>query len=423
MPNRKRAPRMKAIEKLRLPEIGIHRLDNGIPLYEINMGTQEVLKLEVGFLAGRPYEHKRLNARATASQLKEGALGFTSAEIAELMDFYGCTLSFPFHLDTSSLVLYSLTKHFAKAMPPVEAILEAPSFPQTELDLYIQRGQRDLEVELSKNDVVAYREVTERIFGADHPYGYNSTAETYAQLRREDLVAHFERLYNRNNCVAFVCGKVRPETLSLINDCLCRAIRPGQAPSLALPPTPEQPGKLKIERPGTLQTAIRIGRRLFNRHHPDYPGMYVLNTILGGYFSSRLMSNIREEKGYTYNIYSSLDAMHHDGCFYIGTEVGNDFVEDTLKQIYHEMELLQQELVDEEELTMVRNYLMGNFLTMLDGPFNVSEVVRTQAMEGLPMDYFERLVEQVQAIDAPEIQRLAQRYLSRADYWEVMVGV
>lgn len=423
MPNRKRAPRIKDIGKLRLPPVGVHQLDNGIPLYEINMGTQEVLKLEIAFLAGRPYEHKRLAGRATASQLKEGTRQFTSSQIAEQIDFFGSTLSFPFHLDTSNLIYYSLSKHFGKAMPIIEDVLAAPSFPEKELQLFIQRNQRELEVELTKNDVVAYRQVTESFFGAQHPYGYNSMPETYADLRRDDLQAHFERLYNSSNCAVFISGKTTPDVLAMLNESLCRAIRPGQAPQPVFPPTPEQAGHLKIPLPNTVQTAIRIGRRLFSRHHPDYYGMYVLNTILGGYFSSRLMANIREEKGYTYNIYSMLDAMHHDGCFYIGTEVGNEFVEDTLKQIYLEIHKLQEELVEEEELSMVRNYLMGNFLTMLDGPFSVSEVVRTQVVEGLPLDYYEGLVDKVRAITAEEIQHLAQKYLRQEDLWEVIVGV
>ena len=135
------------------------------------------------------------------------------------------------------------------------------------------------------------------------------------------------------------------------------------------------------------------------------------------------MGNIREEKGYTYNIYSMLDAMLLDGYLYVGTEVGNEFVADTLRQIYVEMARLQEEPVEEEELAMVRNYLMGNFLTMLDGPFNVSEVIRTQAVEGLPLSYFESMAEAVRNITAGELQRLAQRYLRREDMWEVVVGV
>ena len=151
-------------------------------------------------------------------------------------------------------------------------------------------------------------------------------------------------------------------------------------------------------------------------------GFFVLNTILGGYFGSRLMANIREDKGYTYNIYSSMDAMRSDGAFYIGTEVGNEFVGDTMEQIRLELQSLIDEPVSEEELTMVRNYLMGNFLSMLDGPFNVGEVVRTLVGDDLPFSFFSELVERVNTIQADTLQELAARYLRPDDQWEVIVG-
>ncbi|MCO6490936.1 MAG: insulinase family protein [Phaeodactylibacter sp.] len=423
MPNRTSPPRARDVRNLRLPEVPQHTLDNGMPLYEVNMGTQEVIKLEVVYLAGRPFEKKQLAARATSSMLREGTRSFSAAQIAEQLDFYGCSLSMPFQLDTSNVILYSLNKHFGRLMPILEEILSAPAFPEAELNAFIKRNQQRLEVDLAKNDIVAYREITELIFGRNHPYGYNSFPETYAALQRDDLLEHFTRLFNSNNCMAFISGKSSPEIVGMVNECLSRAIPPGEAARATLSATQEAPCAKKIQRPETVQAAIRIGRRLFNRHHEDYPGMYVLNTILGGYFGSRLMGNIREEKGYTYNIYSMLDNMHYDGYFYVGTEVGNEFVEDTLRQIYIEMERLRQEPAGADELAMVRNYLMGNFLTMLDGPFNVSEIVRTQAVEGLPMSFFETMAETVRNITADELQRLARRYLRREDMWEVVVGV
>lgn len=134
------------------------------------------------------------------------------------------------------------------------------------------------------------------------------------------------------------------------------------------------------------------------------------------------MTNIREEKGYTYNIYSSLDPMRYDGAFFIGTETGTEFVKDTITQIYNEIEILQQELVDEEEMEMVRNYLLGGFLNMLDGPFNVADIIKTVVVEDLPEDYFQRVVHTVKTITPEELQQLAQRYLRPEDLWEVSVG-
>lgn len=421
-PDRRQAPPIRAIERLQLPPILTYRLSNGMPVYEIRLGTQEVVKLEVIFHAGRPYEVKKLVARATAAQVKEGSRQHHSVEIDEHFDFYGSSLSVPSNLDTANLVLYSLTKHFGQVLPMVAEILADPVFPEEELLQFRQRNQRRLLVDLSKPDVVAYRQITECIFGESHPYGYNSRPADYDQLTRADLSDHHRRLFNAGNGFILISGKTDDALLSLLDQHLGQAIPPGPAAVASPVVTTRPPGQIHLPFPDRVQAAIRIGRRLFNRQHADYPGLYVLNTILGGYFGSRLMANIREEKGYTYNIYSLLDNMRFDGGLYIGTEVGNEFVEDTLRQIYREMEELQETLVEEEELEMVRNYLLGNFLTMLDGPFNVSEVVKTLLTDGVPPAHFDELVATVQTIDAPALRSLAQQYLNRQDMWEVVVG-
>lgn len=422
MPDRTKAPKIQDINSLRLPVVDRHELDNGVLVYVVDLGTQDVVKLEVIFEAGRPYERKRLAARATTRQIREGSKHYSAADVAESLDFYGCTLSTPFLLDHAAFSLYSLSKHFAQGVQLLADLLQHPTFSEKELQSFKQRNQSRLAVDLSKNDVVAYRQVTERIFGESHPYGYNSQLSTYDALKREDLIEHHQRLFNRQNCTIFLSGRITKTILKQLNAAFSSALPDGQA-ARAKPesPLPWQQ-QAHIKRPGTVQSAIRVGRPLFNRQHPDYQGFYVLNAILGGYFGSRLMANIREDKGYTYNVYSSIDVMQYGGQFMIGTEVGHEFVEDSLSQIYLEMDRLQQEPVGEAELHMVRNYLLGNFLTLLDGPFNVAEVVRTQVLDDLPMDYLEQLAQTVRHISPETIQQLAQRYLNKAQMVEVIVG-
>ncbi|WP_425422559.1 M16 family metallopeptidase [Phaeodactylibacter xiamenensis] len=405
-----------------MPKPEIFHLDNGIPVYVTNMGTQDVIRMELVFFAGRTYEDKQLVARATSSLLREGTRHYTAAQIAEATDFYGATLSLPFNLDTSSIVLYSLNKHFADTLPILQDMLREPLFAAEDLEAYIRRNQRRLAVDLAKNDTLAYRLITEQIFGSSHPYGYNSTSEAYLALSPADLKKHHQRLYNASNCLLFISGRVTDEVKQLLNKALSDALSPGEKPAPRVPVPDGQPQSTFERRPDTLQSAVRLGRRGLNRHHGDFYGLYVLNTLLGGYFGSRLMANIREEKGYTYNIYSMLETMRYDGSLLIGTEVSPEYVEPTLREIEREMKILQETLVDEEELKMVRNFLLGNFLTMLDGPFNVSEVIRTLVLDGLPLSTFDELVSTVQNIDAPALQGLAQKYLNKADLWQVIVG-
>jgi len=423
MLNRTQSPEIQQVSNLKLPMPQTFTMGNGIPVYVTNMGTQDVVKIEVVFRAGRPYEGKKLAARATAALLKEGTKNYSSAQIAEEVDFYGSTLSIPVNLDTSNVILFSLTKHLDKSLPLLCEVLSSPIFPENELAAYVDRSKRRLQVDLTRNDVVAYRKITEFIFGENNPYGYNSNKDIYESISQDDLLAHFNRNYVAENCTVFVSGRITDKHLQLITQQLGKVIRRGKKSKVTLPENEVLPQKIFIPMTeDSVQTAIRVGRRLFNRTHPDFKGMYVLNTVLGGYFGSRLMANIREEKGYTYNVFSTMDSMLFDGCFYVGTEVGNEFVEATKKEIYLEFEKLQNERIAEEELTMVRNYLLGNLLTSLDGPFAVSDVVKTLVMDGLQLADFQNLVDFIKNISADELQRLAQKYLKKEDMWEVIVG-
>lgn len=414
-------PAVQEIENLTVPPPELWHLSNGVPVYETNMGTQEIVKLEVVFHAGRPFERKKLAARSTTPLLKEGTRNFSSAQIAEVLDYYGGTLSTPASLDTSNVLLYSLSKHFEKLLPLFAEVISVPAFPQAELDAFVLRNQQRLQVDLTKNDVVAFRHFTEALFPRDHPYGYNSFSETYAALTRQDLVDHFEENFTTGNCVIFLSGKIDQEVRHLLEAHLGKVILPGKRREVHLPEANTEPVRVRVPHPDMVQTAIRIGCPMFGRDHPDHNGMYVLSTILGGYFGSRLMANIREEKGYTYNIYSSHDAMRFGGYFCVACEVGNEFVEDTLRQTYYEMDKLTTKLVPADEMEMVRNYLLGSMLTNLDGPFSVAEVVKTFVVEDMPVSAFEEMVKVVKNITPKELRALAQKYLLKEQMWEVIV--
>lgn len=422
MLNRTIPPTIKAIKKLHLPMPDKMTLSNGIPVHIVNMGTQDVIKLQLVFRAGRPFEKKQLIGKTTSRLLKEGTKGLNSAAIAEKIDFYGATLSTPTNFDNSNLVFYTLTKHFRELLPLVADLLIEPIFPQEELDTYIENSKRRLQVDMTKNDVAAYRKVTECIFGSTHPYGYNSVLEGYDAIERRDLVKHFKKNYNANNCQLFISGRIDDKILKLLDQYLGQLPNGTRTRKAKMILTEDKPKKLHFDIPNSMQTAIRIGKRIMGRNHPDYAGFMVLNTILGGYFGSRLMMNIREEKGYTYNIYSTQDTMAYDACFYVATEVGNELVKPAKKEIFKELKLLRNDLVEEDELEMVRNYLLGNMLNMVDGPFHVSDVIKTMVLANMPLTTFDKLVDTINTITAKELRDLAQKYLTIDDMWDVTAG-
>jgi zinc protease len=420
--NRKIPPPIREISKLNLPRPEQITLDNGIPLYITNLGVQEIVKLELVFRAGRPFERKQLVSRATAALMKEGTASMASGELAERIDFYGGSLSIPYNLDTGSLILYCLTKHFEHLLPILTEIIVAPAFPIKELETFVETSLQAQQIELTKADIVAYRKITEYIFGSTHAYGYNSEDETYHALTQADLMAHHEAFYHAGNCEIFISGKISAKETSLVNQYFGTMHKGQVVEARNLDIITPLTKTIILPHEDKSQTAIKIGCRLFTRHHEDYFGMFILNTILGGYFGSRLMMNIRENKGYTYNIYSSIEPMLYDGYFYIATEADKKFSKKVVEEIHKECAKLRNEPIEAEELTMVRNYLLGNILTMLDGPLNVSELVRTYISEGVNLNRFDELVQKIKTITPDEIQHLAQKYLKTEEMWQVKVG-
>jgi predicted Zn-dependent peptidase len=180
--------------------------------------------------------------------------------------------------------------------------------------------------------------------------------------------------------------------------------------------------KTLVEKSDAIQSAIRVGRILFNKTHPDYFKFQVLNTILGGYFGSRLMANIREDKGYTYGIGSGLNSLLHSGYFFISTEVGADVTTKALDEIHKELKLLREDLVSESELETVRNYILGQFLRSVDGPFALAEKFKAVYEFGLDYSYYDKYFHAVKTVTPAEIRDLANKYFQEKDLIECVAG-
>jgi len=415
-------PKIRAVKQIKLPVVESDQLSNGMPLHFILMGTQEVVKIEFVFWAGRSYENTQLVARTTAALLKEGTPKLSSSIIAEKLDFYGAGISTPTQTDTASFSIYCLSRQVVHVLPLFIELLNDPAFREKDLQAYVIRQQQRLKEELSKNEVLAYRYITECFYGKNHPYGYNSLPESYGQIDVKSLHHHHQRCYNANNGFVMVSGQVNASTKAFICNQIEQIPKGKAQQAIKLKIDTTAPKDFFLHGQGRMQSTVRIGRRLFSRQHPDANGMYMLATILGGYFGSRLMTNIREEKGYTYQISAAYDSLRFDGAFQIDTEVSPDLVQSCLKEIHLELDRIQNDLVPKKELKMVQNYLMGSFLSMIDGPFNWAETLRTLWVEQLDVTAFQALINSVQDINSSEIRDLAQTYLKKEDLWTVVVG-
>lgn len=426
MINRKIAPEIKDATAfdIKLRPYEKVTLDNGIPVYIIKSDEQDTLQLELVFPGGSWYETENLVASATNFLMKNGSSKHSAHEINESIDYFGAYLNRGSHHEYSTYTLHCLTKHFADMVPVLQEVILDPAFPEEELAIFRQNMKQRLAVNLQKCDFVANRHIDKYLFGEFHPYGRVSSMDAYDALQTSTMQAFYKQHYTYNNCKIFVAGNLPANLIELLNQSFGKDKWNGEAsiirPEISIMAAEEKKFRIFNDENG-VQGAVRVARPFPNRYHPDFPKMLVLNTILGGYFGSRLMSNIREEKGYTYGIHSQLYNFRQSGAINIQTEAGRDVCEATIEEIYKEMRILQKEVVPEEELHLVRNFMIGSILGDLDGAFEVIQRWKNLILNGLDENYFYNNINIIKTITAEELHELAKEYLSPEDFYELVV--
>jgi predicted Zn-dependent peptidase len=396
-------------------------LKNGVEVYAIDAGAEEVMMIEWVYFAGDWYEEKNLVAAATNFMLKNGTSQKNAFQINEHFEYYGAHLNRAAYNETSTITLHSLTKHIGELLPVVREVITDSVFPEEELVIYKKIMQQRLSVNLLKCDFVAHRLMDAYLYGEQHPYGRFSRFEDYEALTREQLLDFYKKYYQHGKLIIFAAGKLPANLEELLNKNF-GDLPNHEAGEKKFPVTPAKEKKQRIiNDPNGVQGAIRIARPFPNRHHPDFLKVQVLNSLLGGFFGSRLMSNIREDKGYTYGIHSFIQNHIQQTAWMISTEAGRDVCEATIKEVHYEMKKLREELVDEEELLLVRNYMMGGILGDLDGPFHIIARWKNIILNGLDEKYFYNSINTIKTITAEELKQLAEKYLQPEDFYELVV--
>ncbi len=423
--NRKIAPLIKdAVEfNLQLKPYQKFALDNGVPVYAIDAGAQEVIQVEMVFYAGNWFEQQKSVAAATNYLLKNGTSTKTAFEINEVFEYYGAYCNRSCFNETAVVSLSSLSKQLPAILPIVREMITDAVFSEAELDIYKQNSKQRIKVNLQKCDFVATRLIDAYVFGEEHPYGKYTNPEDLDALNCHVLKDFFNQYYLNGQCAIFVSGKLPADIEAQLNSTFGDlALKPFSNNLSTIKQSPAAEKKYRIQNDADgVQGAIRIARNFHNRHHPDFMKVSVLNTVFGGFFGSRLMSNIREDKGYTYGIHSYVQNHIHNSAWMISTEAGKDVCEATIEEIYKEMKLLRDDLVDEEELMLVRNYLIGTLLGDLDGPFQIMGRWKNLILNNLDGDYFYRSIETIKIISAEELRELAKKYLNPEDFYEIVV--
>jgi predicted Zn-dependent peptidase len=398
-------------------------LDNKVPVYAMNAGAQDVVMVEWVFDAGNWYDKQPMVAATTNFLIKNGTTSKSAYQINDFFEFHGAYLNRSCYNETASITLHCLSKHLETLLPVVREIIETSIFPEQELGIYIQNQKQRLSVNLQKCDFIANRLIDEYLFGINHPYGTYSNAEDYDALNTDLLKAFYKQYYLNGSCKIFVAGKMPTGYESMLNKAFGTLPLHADAPVVVEHPvvTASQKKVEIINDENGVQGAIRMARPFPNRHHPDFQKAHVLNTLFGGFFGSRLMSNIREDKGYTYGIHSYFQNHVHASAWMISTEAGRDVCAATIAEVIKEMELLRNELVDTEELNLVRNYMIGSLLGDLDGPFQLIGRWKSYVLNGLDENYFYKSIETIKSVTPQELQSLANTYLQPDDFYELVV--
>jgi len=422
--DRKQAPAFKTIDKIDITKAKLDVLDNGIKVYTLNSGSQELTKIEFIFKAGMYYQKQPLVASAANNLIETGTKNYTANQISDNIDFFGSFFECAVDQDYATLALFSLNKYVDKSLHYVEEIIKHPTFPKDEFEIYMSNKKQKHLVNSEKVNVLARRRYTELMFGEKHPYGVSVKTEDFDNINLETVIQFYKEYYHSGNCTIIASGKLDDNLIETLNRYFGKTtwgtVCDISKPEVQINTTQVQ--KHFIERPDAIQSAIRVGRMLFNKTHPDYFKFQVLNTILGGYFGSRLMTNIREDKGYTYGIGSGLSSLVNAGYFFISTEVGADVTNQTLTEIYKEIHTLRTKLVGEDELETVRNYVLGQFLRSVDGPYALADKFKAIWEFDLDYTYFEKYFDAVKTITPQDIKDLANTYFQEKDLIELVVG-
>lgn len=423
MLNRTIVPAFQPINKLAIHEPESFKYANGLKAFVFQSPELELIKFEFVFENHFDAHELTLMNTALSAMFKEGTSSRTSAQIADEIDFFGAYLMPEYSFDHTSLTLYTMHKYVGQVLPIVLDILQHSIFPQKELDTYVRNNKQSLEISLKKNDFIARRLFYQNVFG-DNRYGAVPSPEAFDAITRDSLLKLYQSQIQPTNCALFIAGNVTEDVLNIVesmfgqqweNTCFERdkdSFIHGEVESKILT-------EFKAD---ALQSAIRIGGHSINRQHPDFPALQFVNTLFGGFFGSRLMRNIREDKGYTYSIGSAAVSLQHAGFFTIASEVGIEVTQATMDEIEKEFNLLSNELAEEDEIALVRNYMQGVLLGSLESIFSHADKFKAVHFSELDLSYYDYYADVINAIDPIRVQEIAQKYFNYDKMVKVVVG-
>lgn len=394
---------------------------NGIPCSFLSGSSQPLIKLDVVFKAGEIYGRNPLEAVFTNIMLLESTKLRDAKEIAESLDYIGCEITPATGMIYSSFSMISLTKFIGNALDILNELLTMPKFDENDLKKLVENKKKQFLIDLENVNFVARREFKKVLFGENTSYGKLYNEDDFVNIDVKQLQEHYHRLYNKSNLRLFMSGEVNNENLDLISQKLNIPDGVFSSDMPYIPVNYSEPQKVYIEKKNALQSAIRLGKLIVPLHHEDYYPLQITVSLLGGYFGSRLMQELRENKGYTYGISAFTVSLKETGYVVITTEVGSTVTNEAVNAIYQVIEDFCSKPVSEEELNNARSYLMGEYLRNFDGCFNIMEAYKSLDDLGQDLIQYHKYWSILNEITPKKIVEIANRYL-KSGYHQIVVG-
>lgn len=422
--NRSIPPAAGAFSNVALPAFRTQVLSNGTPVHLLQFGTVEVAEVQVVFRAGKSYQPKTGLAGFASSNMMEGTASFSSLELARELDRYGAWINRQVGEESLSFTLSTTTKNIESTLPLLKEVVFQPVFPEEEFETLKQRMHQKMQISARKTSYQARRHFANRLYG-DHVYGSFFGITELEQVQHADVKGFHADHIKKGNMNLVVVGRFdEGKILELLEARFGRIAREepldvssAARAAVAIPKS----GRYHYPQEG-MQATLRLGHLGMKRSHPDYYSMLIVNTIFGGYFGSRLMKNIREEKGYTYGIYSGWGGNKHAGSWIIQADVGVEYIEPAITEIKKEINTLISDGVPEDELELVKNFLLGKSISQRETPFQLGDLIRFSVMYDISFEEIDRKFDVIRQIGAGEIRRLAETYFKPDDLVEVVVG-
>lgn len=407
---------------LAIPQIEKVVLDNGLKVYFIEGGAQQVVKFEWCFKAGRSSENSRMASGICHSLIKEGCEGYSGYQIAEHFDYYGSSLNHQAGFDYCSYSFYCLNRYFDPLLDMFLRVISNPVFPESELILLKSKNISRLRQERDDADFSAYKILTEKIFGNAHPYGYNSTEAMVHQVGTEVLKQHFNANYFTTDDFVMISGRLEAGARQEVMDRLA-SITLHRHPGYHVSHVGKSMGEKYLDNSFSKnQCSYKLGQRTIKRDHIDFPAFYVFNHLLGGFFNARLSRIIREQKGLTYNISSMHDTYIHDGIFYISAESSWKNLPTLRDEVYLQLDKMICKSPSKAEVERVRAFLIGVLITSFDGVFASADTFRSCLVEEVEVGSLQLLMDAIVNMPADEIYARAHRHLDLDGMIEVVTG-